>query len=156
MSHWKEKAAKWNAERDAALEACRDIDDLEEVQARWPRSEDPSLEADGTGSEKGSALRHNHGKPNLALIPLCTLEDEARVWEHGAKKYTEYNWMKGMKWSIVQASLLRHLSAWQSGQDLDPESGLPHLAHMACNIRMLTLFAKTYPEGDDRPPKELL
>jgi len=25
-----------------------------------------------------------------------------------------------------------------------------------CNLRMLTLYAQTYKEGDDRPPKEYL
>jgi hypothetical protein len=56
-----------------------------------------------------------------------------------------------MDWSIPLACLQRHLAAWQRGEECDPESGLPHLAHAMCNLRMLTLYAKTYPEGDDRP-----
>lgn len=100
---------------------------------------------------KGSGARYNDGKPDYSLIPLCTLEDEARVWGYGASKYTAFNWTKGMRWSVPLGSLMRHVAAWQRGEDLDPESGLPHLAHMMCNLRMLTLYAKTYPEGDDRP-----
>jgi ADP-heptose:LPS heptosyltransferase len=46
---------------------------------------------------------------------------------------------------------MRHLAAWQRGEENDPETGLPHLAHAMCNLRMLTLYSKTYPEGDDRP-----
>lgn len=111
---------------------------------------------DVNSDAKGSGARYNGGKPDLSLIPLVTLEDEARVWEYGKKKYAAWNWAKGMPWSVPLACALRHLSAWQRGEDTDPESGLPHLAHVACNIRMLTLYAKTYPEGDDRPPKELL
>jgi hypothetical protein len=115
---------------------------------------DTSGIGDINSSEKGTGARYNSGKPDLSLIPLCTLEDEARVWEYGARKYSRNNWQKGMAWSVVQACLLRHLSAWQRGEDNDAETGLPHLAHAMCNLRMLTLYAKTYKQGDDRPPKE--
>ena len=106
---------------------------------------------DVNSNEKGSGARYNDGKADLSLIPLSTLEDEARVWMYGEKKYKRFNWMKGMAWSIPMACALRHLAAWQNGEDLDPESGQPHLAHAMCNLRMLTLYARTYPEGDDRP-----
>ncbi len=115
---------------------------------------------DGIGdinsNEKGTAARYNGGKPDLSLIPLWTLEDEARVWMYGQKKYKAFNWMKGMPWSQVMASLMRHLAAFQAGEDLDPESKLPHLGHIMCNARMLTLYSYTYKDGDDRPPKELI
>lgn len=111
---------------------------------------------DLNGTEKGSGARFNYGKPDYSLIPLCTLEDEAKVWMQGAEKYTRNNWMRGMKWSAPLACALRHLAKWQQGEDLDKESGLPHLAHAICNLRMLTLYSKTYPEGDDRPPKEFM
>lgn len=106
--------------------------------------------------EKGSGARYNDHKPDLSLIPLCTLEDEARVWMYGKEKYASWNWAKGMPWSVPFACAMRHLSSWQSGEDIDPESGQPHLAHVMCNIRMLALYSKTYLEGDDRPPRELM
>lgn len=111
---------------------------------------------DVNSSAKGSGARYNDGKPDYSLIPLSTLEDEARVWSYGKNKYAAWNWAKGMPWSVPLACALRHLAAWQNGEDIDPESGQPHLAHVMCNIRMLTLYTKTYPEGDDRPPKELM
>ena len=49
---------------------------------------------DVNSSEKGSGARYNDGKPDFSLIPLCTLEDEARVWEHGKQKYASWNWSK--------------------------------------------------------------
>lgn len=99
---------------------------------------------------RGQAQRHNTGKADLSLIPLHLLEGEARVWMHGEKKYSRWQWTKGMAWSNVIASLLRHLAAWQNGEELDPESGLPHLDHIACNVHMLQLYRTEYPEGDDR------
>ena len=111
---------------------------------------------DVNSTERGSGARFNDNKADLSLIPLCTLEDEARVWMYGKAKYAAYNWAKGMDWSVPLACALRHLSAWQRGEEIDPESLQPHLAHVMCNIRMLMLYSKTYPEGDDRPPKELM
>ncbi len=111
---------------------------------------------DVNSSAKGSGARYNDGKADISLIPLCTLEDEARVWTYGKGKYVAWNWAKGMAWSVPLACAMRHLAAWQRGEELDAESGLPHLAHAMCNLRMLTLYSKTYPEGDDRPPKELM
>ena len=55
-----------------------------------------------------------------------------------------------MNWSVPYECALRHLSAWQAGEDIDPESGCTHVALAMCNLRMLTLYSKTYPEGDDR------
>lgn len=106
---------------------------------------------DVNSTERGSGARFNDGKPDYSLIPLCTMEDEARVWNYGKQKYAAWNWAKGMPWSAPFASLQRHLAAWQRGEDTDPETGLPHLAHAMCNLRMLTLYAKTFTEGDDRP-----
>lgn len=110
---------------------------------------------DVNSQERGSGARYNDSKPDLSLIPLCTLEDEARVWMYGKAKYAAWNWAKGMDWSVPFACLQRHMAAWQRGEENDPESGLPHLAHAMCNLRMLTLFSRTYPEGDDRPKQWL-
>ncbi len=110
---------------------------------------------DVNSNERGSGARFNDAKPDFSLIPLCTLEDEARVWMHGKAKYAAWNWAKGMPWSVPLACALRHVAAFQRGEDIDPESGLPHLAHAMCNLRMLTLFSRTYVEGDDRPKEWL-
>ena len=110
---------------------------------------------DVNSSARGSGARFNDGKPDFSLIPLRLLEGEARVWMHGERKYARNNWMKGMPWSVPLASLMRHLAAWQSGEDFDPETGEHHLDHASCNIRMLRLYADTYPEGDNRPKEWL-
>lgn len=110
---------------------------------------------DVNSQDKGSGARYNDGKVNFSLLPLCTLEDEIRVWMYGQEKYAAWNWAKGMDWSIPFACAMRHLMQWQAGEDIDEESGLPHIAHAMCNLRMLTLYNKTFPEGDDREEKWL-
>lgn len=77
--------------------------------------------------------------------------EEARVFEYGTRKYAVFNWAKGMSWTAVLACATRHLLAMDAGEALDPESGLPHRGHVACNIRMLMHYVDHYPEGDDRP-----
>lgn len=105
---------------------------------------------DINSNEKGTGARYNEEKPDFSLIPLCTLEGEARVWMYGEKKYKRFNWMKGTKWSIPFACAMRHLAAHQAGESIDPESGQSHISHAICNLRMLELYEKIYPEGDDR------
>lgn len=113
----------------------------------------PEKIGDVTSEAKGSGARFNGGKADFSLLPLCTLEDEVKVWMYGKAKYAAWNWAKGMPWSVPLACLMRHLAAWQRGEENDPESGLSHLAHAMCNLRMLTLYSKTFKEGDDRPVK---
>jgi hypothetical protein len=110
---------------------------------------------DVNSNEKGSGARFNDSKADFSLLPLCTLEDEIRGWMYGKKKYAAWNWAKGMPWSVPFACAMRHLAAWQRGEDIDPESGITHLGLAMCNLRMLTLYAKTFQEGDDRPKEWL-
>ncbi len=52
----------------------------------------------------------------------------------GALKYGRANWRKaGVRASIYYDACNRHLDRWFEGEDIDPDSGLPHLAHaIAC------------------------
>lgn len=77
--------------------------------------------------------------------------DCARVFSYGKEKYSPWNWARGQAWSIPIGSALRHV-VWGplQGELIDPESGLPHRGHIACNIVMLLWFAEEYAQGDDR------
>lgn len=80
--------------------------------------------------------------------------DCAAAFDYGRKKYAEWNWAKGMAWSIPLACAARHLLAIIEGlheDNLDPESKVHHRGHAACNIVMLLQFMESFPEGDDRP-----
>ena len=96
------------------------------------------------------------GHTHNLLASLRHLGDEgwlecAQVFAYGKLKYAEWNWAKGMAWSIPMACAARHLIAIIEGEQNDPESGLPHRGHVFCNIVMLLTYAKVFPEGDDRP-----
>lgn len=79
----------------------------------------------------------------------------AMVFDYGRRKYAEFNWAKGMAWSVPIACAARHWMAMADGEELDAESGLPHRGHFMCNLVMLLTYLRTYREGDDRPVKWL-
>lgn len=103
----------------------------------------------------GGGLRFNNGKVRHDLLPPFSIDQLAKVLTSGADKYADRNWELGMKWSNVMASLKRHISAFERGEDYDPETGLLHMAHVMCNATFLTEYYKIYPQGDDRPHKYL-
>ena len=98
-------------------------------------------------------LRANEGKRRLDLLDMEAMEGTADVLTVGVKKYAERNWEKGMPWSKVIASLLRHVFAFWKGEDVDPESGLPHVDHIACNAMFLQAYYRRNKSDDDRPRK---
>lgn len=85
----------------------------------------------------------------------AAMEDAARVFDYGRKKYAAWNWAKGQAWSVPLASATRHLFAIYDGEETDPESGLPHKGHVVCNILFLAQFMTSYPEGNDLPGEVL-
>lgn len=80
----------------------------------------------------------------------------AHVFDYGRRKYAAWNWAKGMPWSVPLGCAQRHLMAMISGEEIDPESRLPHRGHVFCNLVMLWTYHRTYRVGDDRPSPELL
>jgi hypothetical protein len=77
-------------------------------------------------------------KTPLGLIPSYAMEQTAWVHKLGADKYGPYNWRKtGVCASTYVNAILRHLNAWRDGETVDPESGISHLAHVACSCNIL-------------------
>lgn len=97
-----------------------------------------------------TALRFDSDKPRMDLISHHMMEGMASVLAFGAKKYSEHNWRKGMKWGRTIGSLLRHTFKFMSGENIDPESKLPHVDHIACNAMFLCEYFRTKQDLDDR------
>jgi len=96
------------------------------------------------------AVKFDSQKPRMSLLP--SLAEEAIAWgmTYGAIKYEAFNWMKGFSWTRLYDSCRRHLNAWNRGEDIDEESGLPHLALAGCCVMMLYDTTQLFPEKDDR------
>lgn len=99
---------------------------------------------------KPKALRHNKGKAQWSLVDFESFEDMVKVLEFGANKYEAHNWKKGHYTTKLCESLMRHLFAYLSGEDVDPESGCSHIGHIQCNAMFLAYSAKHHPDLDDR------
>lgn len=78
------------------------------------------------------------GKLEYGLLPPLALEETVKVLTFGAQKYERDNWQKvpDSKRRYFDA-LQRHVWAWKSGEQLDPESGIHHLAHAMCCLMFL-------------------
>lgn len=98
----------------------------------------------------GTALKFDGEKLPLHLLSTEAMNQTAAVLKFGAQKYAEHNWRKGFAWSRPLAAAMRHITAFNNGEDRDPESGLSHLAHAACCIMFLLEFEKTHQHLDDR------
>lgn len=101
------------------------------------------------GADKAA---RTEGKPRLALIDPAFLDALARVLTFGAEKYGANNWRKGLTYGETLDAALRHLNAFNAGEDTDPESGLPHPAHAAANLMFLVAYIGAgRADLDDRP-----
>ena len=98
----------------------------------------------------GGALKFDDNKLPVNLLSTEALLQTAAVLKFGADKYAEHNWRAGFAWSRPLAAAMRHIMAFNDGEDKDPESGLSHLAHAMCCIMFLLEFEKTHRELDDR------
>ncbi len=96
------------------------------------------------------AKRYNKGKPKISLISSIAITALAVVLTHNIKKYGKYNWQKGLPWTETIDSLLRHTLAFLDGEDLDPDSGLPHVDCIAANAMFLQHHFRKNKEFDDR------
>lgn len=78
--------------------------------------------------------RVGSGKLPLHLWPASATMLGCLGLLDGMLKYGRANWREaGVRASIYVDAAQRHLNAWFEGEDRDPDSGLPHLAHaLAC------------------------
>jgi len=84
------------------------------------------------------------------LIPPEATWYEALAFGAGADKYSERNWEDGYEWGLSIAALERHLQLFKAGEDLDPETGLPHIALVRVHTAFLLSFMSRGSGIDDR------
>lgn len=85
------------------------------------------------------AVKFDEGKPAMDLLPPKALRGIASIFGFGKKKYHAFNYKsgKGLDWNQPYAACLRHLNAWNEGEENDHESGESHLYHAGCCVMML-------------------
>ena len=99
---------------------------------------------------KGKKL--DAGKIMWDLLPMGALEEIAKLYTFGTKKYASWNWYLGLSYSRCWAAMWRHsYSWWWKREDYDGESGCHHLAAVAFYaLVLLTFILEGRTELDDR------
>jgi hypothetical protein len=133
-----------NTRKPTQEEAAKILDSLKQF------NHDTFKEAMKELAPTGTALKFDGDKLPLHLLSTEAMNQTAAVLAFGAEKYAAHNWRKGFVWSRPLSAAMRHITAFNAGEDKDPESGLSHLAHAACCIMFLLEFEKTHKELDDR------
>lgn len=110
-----------------------------------PYEDNPERQRQVTGGVKDNA-----SKSRVDLIPSKPLIGVGHVLAFGARKYKPNNWRLGLRWSDTLASAMRHLLAFADGQDLDPETGLPHIDQALCQVLFQSEYYHTKTGIDDR------
>jgi len=100
--------------------------------------------------KSSQGVKADTGKPPMELLSPIALIGISEVLAFGAKKYAANNWRKGLAWGRVIGAIMRHLMAIMKGEDKDPETGLLHVDHLACEVMFLQEFFRTRPDLDDR------
>jgi len=106
----------------------------------------------------GPLKKYDGGKADLAILPGPSLEATAEVLMFGEEKYSRHNWRApDFDFDRYVAAALRHIFAWNEGEDTDPETGLSHLAH-ASGCLMFLLWHERRGTGASKRyvPKEKL
>lgn len=101
-------------------------------------------------AKKNKGVKHDSQKAPMDLIPYESLEEVARVLGAGEKKYTAGNWAEGLEMRRLIAAAYRHLGQFNSGEDMDKETGTLHLANAATNLLFAIWMYKNRPELDNR------
>jgi len=98
-------------------------------------------------------VKADKGKPRLSLVPSEIIRCIARIREYGHEKYGEQadHW-DDVELERYQDAAYRHLLNYiDNPKEIDAESGLPHLWHLACNVAFLCELEKRKDDENGKP-----
>lgn len=87
--------------------------------------------------------KYDAEKPCISDVPLKIIEDIATVRKHGIEKYKTKDGWQDVEPERYWNALMRHMMAMQNEKGhvnmsaIDPDSGLLHLSHVACNAAFM-------------------
>lgn len=116
-----------------------------------PRGGSEARKGIGRKANPKQVQAEKDGKTPYEYLVLSVLEDDAHVHKHGGDKYGKRNWqLNEILASTYIGAMFRHYKAWSEGEDLDPDSGRPHLTHLRACCAVVMDGAKHGKLIDDR------
>lgn len=127
-------------------------DETKDFEKLTERLKEDSIKPESNIMKSGlqGGMRFNNDKIRYDLLEPHAIEELVKIFTFGSRKYAPNNWLKGLSWTQVNASLKRHLAQWEKGEDRDQETQLLHMAHVAWNALAIVSYYKYRPEFDDR------
>ena len=88
-----------------------------------------------------------------SVLPSGPIMEMGLGMMEGALKYGAHNYRAiGVRASVYYDAAERHLKAFWEGEDIDPDSGLPHIVKAMCCLCVLRDSQIINNWVDDRPP----
>lgn len=91
-------------------------------------------------ANKEIGLKFDSGKPDWSLLPMECIEEVVEILGFGRDKYGRDNWKllnSEEDLNRIYSAMIRHIVSYKSGDKIDSESGMSHLAHAMCNMVFL-------------------
>lgn len=96
------------------------------------------IEDEPDAPQADQSAKTDAGKIRPTLVPPALIEAVAAVREYGCSKYHDPDNRRRVEPQRYRDALYRHWLAYlKNPEACDPESGLPHLWHLACNAAFL-------------------
>jgi len=93
-------------------------------------------------------------KTPFSTLPSPVLAEVGVAMLEGARKYGRHNWRAAnASASVLYDAAMRHLTAWWEGEEIDPDSGLPHITKAIAGLMVLRDAQILDRYIDDRPPQ---
>jgi hypothetical protein len=93
------------------------------------------------------------GKVPFSTISAVVMGELGLAMLEGARKYGRHNYrVAGVRASVYYDALKRHITAWWEGEDIDKDSGLPHIVKAIATLVVLRDSQIQQNWVDDRPP----
>ena len=88
-------------------------------------------------------IKADAGKRRLSLVPAQIIYDIAEVREYGIEKYGDTDSWLRVEIERYKDAAYRHWLAYLADPDIvDPESGINHYKHLACNVAFICELEK--------------
>ena len=93
-------------------------------------------------------IKADNGKARVSLVEPAFVYGVGKILTFGAEKYSAGNWktLPPSELYRYKDAAYRHFLAYLDGELIDPESGQPHLDHLACNVMFLRYFTHQLPK----------